>query len=132
MALTPDDPGLNVDPPRERVVINWTDRWILPLLCVGVVLDFLMSGGLIWLKVTGNNTQDQAHSAQVAQYQSCQDANQSRAQSDALWTFLIDESYTELKALPAAKQAPEKAELAKIAAHVREAYSQRDCSKYKP
>lgn len=139
MALTPDDPNLSVEPPSRKVVINWTDRWLLPLLCVGVALDLLVSIGFgvaYFHSQAALSKADQAassaHVARVVNYQSCLSTNNERIQGKRLWVWLVDQSYAAVATLPADQQAREKAELAKITTEVNETYALRDCSALNP
>lgn len=98
-------------------------RW-LPFVILGLLLDLAISGVLIWLSVTTLSTANKAQHTAAAtnkvaatQYQTCLDANKTRASERQLWrelfaTSLSTEHLTPAEQALAARQ--EKALLAVI------------------
>lgn len=91
-------PGHGTEP---EALVAWSDRWLLPVLLVGVVLNLAISGVLIWgaFKVNDNANKasaaaskaqqaaSAAHISQATQYQTCVTGNESRSEQLDLWRY---------------------------------------------
>ncbi|MBB1153532.1 hypothetical protein [Amycolatopsis dendrobii] len=101
------------------------NRHLIVGLAVSLVLDVLLTIGVIIAAVTANHAGDLAAANRQNQLDTCTSTNQTRQASRNLWNYVLDQA-----AKDAEGQTPERRrQIAEFRTYMQSAYADRDCSK---